>query len=544
MRIPGPVPNVHFRQHITGLTMKKKPGLQKAIQFINTQIASGEFTRQFPSIQLLAKAADVSFVTMWRAVDQLRKNGVLVQVGKKGRYTPADQAGQAPDGTIAGPACQSVECSVPLWEKVMSQLRKDILTGRYSFGVPLPSIKDLRNSYSISFPTLKKSLDRLWAEGILVTHRRGYAVPPFSKSKSSVRIAAIGCGWEDGTLWVDYQDKNYFRILEAECIKLKISLDIVVYYEKNNKLYFIDSISRKPYDFSDHNLLSAMFIVANLEISPEEVLRHLVQFKKPVAVLDVVGGWDLSSRTSGSNYVQLFTATTSHVPPREVGRFLLSLGHTTVAFISPFHKARWSKQRYADVRQVYTDAGFPGKVLPFVFDQFCYQWNYLQEGYENVNDIKTLIADYNKGQTRADPEIFRKFANIKYALSRYLTEWNCATGEIYHRMIPLFEKTLANKNITAWVMANDYSAMLAIDYLKEKKVPVPEALSIISFDNTPDAVEYQLTSYDFNHSGAISLMLNYAIRPSIIPKPQRGKIIELEGTIIERRSTARNSRLK
>jgi DNA-binding LacI/PurR family transcriptional regulator len=111
-------------------------------------------------------------------------------------------------------------------------------------------------------------------------------------------------------------------------------------------------------------------------------------------------------------------------------------------------------------------------------------------------------------------------------------------------MLPLFERALSNKTITAWVMANDYAAMLAVDFLREKKVRIPENLSIISFDNTPGAVEYQLTSYDFNHSGIISMMLNYLIRPSIIPQAQRDKTIGIEGTIIERRSTARNLRKK
>jgi hypothetical protein len=287
-----------------------------------------------------------------------------------------------------------------------------------------------------------------------------------------------------------------------------------------------------------------MFIVANLEISPEKILRHLTLFKKPVAVLDVVGGWELSSRIANNDNIQLFTATTSVTPPSEVGRFLLSLGHTSVAFISPFHKAHWSRCRFDGIKQTFDDAGFPGNVFPFVYDHYSYQWNYLQEEQADVNDIKTLIADYNKGQSPIDSEIFRKFANIRYAISRYLTEWNCATGEIYHRMLPLFERALSNKTITAWVMANDYAAMLAVDFLREKKVRIPENLSIISFDNTPGAVEYQLTSYDFNHSGIISMMLNYLIRPSIIPQAQRDKTIGIEGTIIERRSTARNLRKK
>jgi hypothetical protein len=150
----------------------------------------------------------------------------------------------------------------------------------------------------------------------------GAAMPFPLFHKSNVKHAHCGdrVRLEDGTLWVDYQDKNYFRILEAECIKSKIALDIVVYFEKNDKLHFIDSISRKPYDFSDCNIISSMFIVANLEIPPEKILRHLTLYKKPVAVLDVVGGWELSSRyCKQRQHVQLFTATTSRIPP-ERGR--------------------------------------------------------------------------------------------------------------------------------------------------------------------------------------------------------------------------------
>jgi biotin operon repressor len=72
----------------TSPPMKKKPGLHKAIDFITQRIAAHEFDRYFPSIKTLAQAADVSFVTMWRAVDQLRKSGVLVQAGRKSRYAP------------------------------------------------------------------------------------------------------------------------------------------------------------------------------------------------------------------------------------------------------------------------------------------------------------------------------------------------------------------------------------------------------------------------------------------------------------------------
>jgi DNA-binding LacI/PurR family transcriptional regulator len=87
-------------------------------------------------------------------------------------------------------------------------------------------------------------------------------------------------------------------------------------------------------------------------------------------------------------------------------------------------------------------------------------------------------------------------------------------------------------------MANDFAATLAIDYLKEKNIRAPEHVSIIAFDNTLDAMEYQITTYDFNNNGIVTMMLRYVLAPSTIPANQRGKFIEVEGRLVVRRSTA------
>jgi DNA-binding transcriptional regulator YhcF (GntR family) len=524
--------------------MKKKPGIQKAVDFIKYGIASRSFGHILPTIKSLAQAADVSFVTMWKAVDCLKKQGVILRSKQGPRFRVKTKLPKSYKGT--SPGCgmadlfQNVDTVESLWKKMLSRLKQDILTGRFHLGQPLPSLKELQGQYGVSYPTLKKALHTLSNEGIIKTFRRGYIVPSLAKSESTARIVAIGCGWEDGTLWIDHQDKNYFRILESECIQSKISLDIVVYCRQNGVLCFIDTITRQPYYLSNDNILSIAVIVANLEIPPEEVLAKLVSFKKSIAVLDVVGGWDVSSRMANNYYLQFFTVTTSKFPPRQVGQYLLSLGHTNIAFMSPFHKALWSVQRHNGVREIYRDAGLRDSVHSYVLDQFAFQWDFLQEDHDNQEDIKSLIAAYDKWQKYANSEFFRKFGHISYNISKYLTEWNCATGEIYYRMVPLFRKALENKTITAWVTANDYTATLALDYLKENKIRVPEDLSIISFDNTLDAMENQLTSYDFNLNGIVSIILRYALRPSSVSSSRHKAVIEAEGTIIERRSTARS----
>jgi DNA-binding transcriptional regulator YhcF (GntR family) len=523
--------------------MKKKPGMQKAVGFIMHGIAADRFRDQLPSIKSLAKAADVSYVTMWKAIEELKAQGTISRsnraVSPPVNATPptsSDDEREAPHATVEG---RDIEVFEPRWRKMLTRLKQDILTGGFHPGQPLPSCKELQGLYNVSYPTLKKVLESLVEQDIIKTHQRGYIVPALAKSESSARIVVIGCGWEDGTLWIDYQDKNYFRILESECIQSKISLDIVVYCRQSDQICFIDTVSRKPYTLSNENVLSFIVIVANLKISPEEVLQKLLLLKKPVAVLDVVGGWEASPRMLNNYYFRLFTVTTSMHPPQWVGRYMLNLGHSEIAFISPFHKALWSQQRLRGIKELYRDAGLVNNVHPFVLDRYAFQWDYLQEDFDNPEDIKALIAGYNKWQNYADSKFIRKFGHYNYTIFKYLSEWNCATGEIYHRMMPLFERALENKRISAWVMANDYTATLALDYLKKNNKRVPEDLSVISFDNTIDAMENQLTSYDFNLNGIVSIMLRYALRPSSVASPQGKVAVEAEGTIIERRSTAR-----
>jgi DNA-binding transcriptional regulator YhcF (GntR family) len=523
--------------------MKKKPGIQKAVDYISGGIASGILKNKLPPIKSLASAADVSFVTMWKAIDHLRSQGILSGT-KQGTFLPGAATTVDSSGKVeshAAPALPHLafEAFEPLWQKMLLRIKKDILTGRFQPGLPLPSHKELQGLYNVSYPTLKKVVETLSSQGIIKTYQRGYMVPMLSKSESTARIVAIGCGWEDGTLWIDYQDKNYFRILEAECIQSRLSLDIVVYCRQKGKLCFVDSITRKPYDLSNENILSFALIVANLEIHPEEVLQRLLILRKPVAVLDVVGGWEASYRTMNNYYLQLFTVTMSKFPPQRVGQYLLNLGHRNIAFLSPFHKALWSIIRYKGIEDMYRDAGYGDTVFTYTMDRYAFQWDFLQENHDNSEDIAALVAAYNKWQKYADSNFFRKFGHISYNISKYLTAWNCATGEIYHRMIPLFKRALENRSITAWVLANDYSATLALDYLKQQHVRVPEDLSVISFDNTLDAMEYKLTSYDFNLNGIVSIMLRYALRPSSVSSPRRKTVIEAEGAIIERRSTMR-----
>lgn len=520
------------------LLEKQKPGIARACAFI-ISLKNAPGGRTLPAIRALAARSGVSFVTMWKALRILHEQGVLLR-DRNGMYRFNNKSRKtgSGSGTVDTFTEERVEPPKSAWQTVTDKLYKDIITGIFSRSEKLPSCKELQQHYQVSFATLKKSLNCLVEERIIEARSNSYYIPSLTGKTSHARLVAIGCGWEDGKILVDHQDKNYFRTLESECIRMKLQLDVVVYYRTSDRLQFVNTASQKVYDLTDRTIMGYVFIVANLESTPEEVIERLAALRRSVAVLDVVGGWKIPRCAQGNRFVQIFTATASIIPAKRVAQYLLGHGHNSIAFFSPFHKALWSQRRLDTISEMYTRAGFMLGVHPFVHHLYAYQWDYLKK-QDHDEDVRSLIDQYTEWRKEAQPAFFKKFGNLGYSFIRYMTEWNCASGEIFEKMQPFFDQALQDKKITAWVMANDFAATIAIDYLKEKSVRIPDDISVVSFDNTLDAMEYHLTSYDFNTQGIISMILRFIIDPyTIKPAARKGGFIEVDGTLVERRSTS------
>lgn len=113
---------------------------------------------------------------------------------------------------------------------------------------------------------------------------------------------------------------------------MNIRLDVIVHYHEQGRLQFVHSASSKDYDLDDRSILGYIFIVANLDSNPQEVLEKLVRRRRNVAVLDVVGGWKIPQCAQGNRFIQFFTATASTVPAKRVAQYLLEKGHRHIGF--------------------------------------------------------------------------------------------------------------------------------------------------------------------------------------------------------------------
>ena len=226
---------------------------------------------------------------------------------------------------------------------------------------------------------------------------------------------------------------------------------------------------------------------------------------------------------------------------------LLKLGHRRIAFLSPHHKLWWSDQRFQGLCRGFAEAGQGGGVLLFTLD-FDRKYNrVLQSGSLDKGDSAAAglfsgilrrrlgkVGERNEAVERALREkVFPKMlVDLKFTvLDRYFE------GEIVQAMIPIFQKVLDVKSITAWVGANDATALAAHAFLRERNRRVPGDVSVAGFDNTPASFETGLTSYNFHITRFPRILLGFLLAP------ERGNRItgtgpeEVEGVLLARRST-------
>ena len=116
------------------------PAQNKALLFLHDLIEdlNRRAQRRLPRQIDLAKSAGVSQLAMWKAVQQLKKEGLLETNHRMGTRIAVSSDESAEHRTDSGSLGQS---SVAKWRKTAQALYGDILAGRYTESEPLPPAK-------------------------------------------------------------------------------------------------------------------------------------------------------------------------------------------------------------------------------------------------------------------------------------------------------------------------------------------------------------------------------------------------------------------
>ncbi|MBD3321078.1 MAG: GntR family transcriptional regulator [Chitinivibrionales bacterium] len=513
------------------------PAVRKAMEHILSRIESGEYASgcRIPSVKLLAVDAGVSESSMWKAANLLRSKGILDAVAGRGfsvlESAPRQCRTLMRTLTPAQPAVHNA--GQLAWERIRQRIEQDICNGVFESGKALPPIKELCRLYGSSYRTVRKSLLALAGAGTLLPGGAGFTVPALRATQASGRIVFLGFAGIDRQLRFEALNEDFFRFLESECSTSKIGLTPVGYFTEATtdppQWYFADSRGELCELADNESILGFLHLVARYDKGCEFALRALSHVKKPIAVLDVTGGWELPWYL-GKPDVRLFSAAVSAAPGRHVGEYLIAGGHRHLAYISPFHQALWSQNRLHGLGQALAAAG--GSVDTFTLDMPAAIPYYYREEGQSKSDFESLLACYRKWRVHLGSE-YRAITDPLFEHTLPVTLLSKAAFRT--RLTSLFDRALSNKAISAWVCANDEVALAALHYLREKDVAVPDTISVAGFDDTAEALRQGLTSYNFNMRAMVHRMLGFLLNTRSAPRQQRP--IEVDGMIIERRST-------
>ncbi|MBD3343893.1 MAG: GntR family transcriptional regulator [Chitinivibrionales bacterium] len=462
---------------------------------------------------------------MWKATQKLQKQGILSSI--KGHYIIINK----PDSDHQESSGQSLipDRAPILWEKIKAQLAKDILNHVFPPDNPLPSLKELQHHYHINFRTLRKALDALVEEGIIIPRNRGYAVAAVAKRRSNVRIILVG-HWENGHLALGMHDETFLRSLEVSCAQAEIPLELIGVEKQENGIFPRLIGSGEACNLSRGDEVLGYLYLSNIADDTHTVIvNSLAQTKKPVAVLDETGAWPAVPRHLSSRLFRFFRNTISPVPAQQVARLLLSLEHKRIAYISPFHANVWSIRRIEGLQSVYKEAGNIDNVVPFVE-----ALSHKQEAVQRT-DIGKLIDYYEQWKTSIPDEFKIEIDPVVELIRTRAVRW----GELRYKLNPLFDKLCNDRSISAWVFPTDFLGTIAQDYLNDKGYKVPDDISVISFDDSYRALRNGLTSYNFNMPAAVNAMLGFVTNSYAANLPSKNGIVEIEGMIVERGSLTR-----
>jgi DNA-binding LacI/PurR family transcriptional regulator len=248
----------------------------------------------------------------------------------------------------------------------------------------------------------------------------------------------------------------------------------------------------------------------------------------PAAFLDMLGQNTPALSGTASQRARIFTVAETGQCGRKMGAYLCGLGHRRVAVLAdaPLDPP-WARRRVDGIAHAFAMAGAHEPVV-FALDD-----------PGSVRDMVLSSAEMEalRRHRREFPEppnlSAKRAANLFYTenAQEYLR-----TVHYRDMLAPLFTTVLADPSFTAWVCLRDLIAVLAMEFLKEHNVAVPQGLSVVGFDDSAEARELWLTSYNFNLRGTALAMLEFLLSPRTFAARGLPLSVEVPGMVIQRDS--------
>lgn len=364
-------------------------------------------------------------------------------------------------------------------EDLFANLRAEIEGGIHPLGNPLPSLKDLARRHKLHPTTARKALVRLQALGLLERRGRSWFVCRPRSTNAAPVLLCIGAADAAGRLRMDSdREWDFWREMQAEALRNGLVPQLV------------------PWDggrieVRDPTILGV--VVCSWHMSDlRPLLDPIVRSGIPCAVWVISHLPDADSGYKDVRTLWFHDMAFGREAGRSMADYLKGLDHARIAWISPFHKSAWARNRL----EGFLD-GLQGtrEVVP-VLGRWVSEWDLhdaLLADSRRWND--TLHPDLRSQGDRSDVgDLVRPQIEL-LTRDRFLEE-----------MTPDLDAALAS-GASLWVAASDLVATWVLHWLSERGIKIPENLALASFDDTRDASRLGLTSMRFDTAAMARAML-------------------------------------
>jgi len=502
------------------------PGIRKVVDYIRDQTASGALKSGalLPNRDALSRALQASPGTIAAAIACLKREGILSGV-KGQRCRVADRSSQ-PSVTPAL-ECDAV-AALPSADLIAANIKDDIVAGVFKPGEAIPRSKELCGHYHTCRQTVRKSIDRLLAKKLLIRRGKRFAVPRVALHSASAYIVFVWFNIEPSLPVFDL-DTSFLGIVERECFRNSVRLEKIIVSVRNGAIVLWRYGNPAPADPRIIESSMGILYFVNWYASVNStVFDWLANQGKPLSIVDWLGGWAAPPALSSRPRTQWVRTFAARKPGFDVGRFLAGLGHRRIAYFSPFSRA-WSLTRFEGIEEALSLAGPAYSATAFIQNQSVSEPEINEKTRRRYHTTVSLLGS----ASGISPDYAAGSSRIMAAV------WIAQEGDLYFSiLLPLFERALSQKEITAWVGCDDNVAMMAWSFLASRKKLDYRKIALAGFGNTFETVKADMTSYDFNFERAAGSILTFLLRPSFAGHFRKLAHPEIDGFVIERGSTA------
>jgi len=455
-----------------------------------------------PSIAALAASYDTAYQTMWKAVRELARKGIVrTRHGMKTRRAGDDRSVFAAD-------------------RFREAVRSGIETGEYKAGAMLPKLDNLALSGGASKVTATRALRQLAEQDLVHSRKRRWFAGPDPAQKqallsrySPADAPIVVYLYDDMVSWsgsLEHSLSGSFRtpflaellshgMVVSPCLRASGSAKgVPVPAGVNEVMKYIRGLGSRYAG----TLTESVF---PREDGLEEWVPALLRFRKPVIYFDHADRGAYLTRKFFSvkkQYYRLFqdeAAAVSIVLAR-----LSATGHRIIGVHGADIDPNWAQRRYAALREQAARMDLP---LQIVTEPGIAPWS-----QENLAARTSMVLNVAREAGITDP--FDE--NEGNAISKFRIR-------LLGKSAPLVS-LLRDSGATALIGLNDHFAREYYIWLSALGGEVPRNLSLVSFDNDSDATFFHLTSIDWGFARLAYLGAHIMIGDIPVRADRRGFI--------------------